>query len=133
MVLVLRGGRRYGGDTEQDVRVCLGQSVHNVALVALGGECVLAPAHLRQPSQPEVHLLRRDGRGGRGEELAGLDIVGIVVKYSNCNQMGREVLEGLRLSQSQQRQLSRKINKRIMHCPSRYMKQLSCHIFKLSQ
>ena len=82
VVLVLRGGRRYGGDAEEDVRVCLGQSVHYVALVALGGERVLAPAHLRQPGQPEVHLLRRDGRGGRGEELAGLEIEGIIVKKS---------------------------------------------------
>ena len=33
------------------------------------------------------------------------------------NQMGREVLEGLHASQSQQRQLSRKINKRIIAHP----------------
>ena len=31
--------------------------------------------------------------------------------------MGREVLEGLRVSQSQQRPLSRKINKRIIALP----------------
>ena len=34
-----------------------------------------------------------------------------------CNQMGREVLEGLRVYQSQQRPLSRKINKRIIAHP----------------
>ena len=33
---------------------------------------------------------------------------------THTNQMGREVLEGLRVSQSQQRPLSRKINKRII-------------------
>ena len=80
VVLILRCGRRYGGDAKEDVRVCLGQSVHNVALVALGGERMLAPAHLRQPGQPEVHLLRRDSRGGRGEELAGLEVKRIIVR-----------------------------------------------------
>ena len=59
MVLVLRGGRRDGGDSEQDVRVCLGQPVHDVAALArldliallvgeIGGEGVLAPAHLNK-------------------------------------------------------------------------------------
>ena len=68
VVLVLRGGRRDGGDAEQDVRVGLGQPVHDVsalarlalgliALVCLGGERVLAPAHLRQPHQPEVQCI----------------------------------------------------------------------------
>ena len=60
VVLVLRGGRRDGGDAEQDVRVGLGQPVHDVSalgrldLIALvgeiGGEGVLAPAHLRPES-----------------------------------------------------------------------------------
>ena len=36
---------------------------------------------------------------------------------ASCNQMGREVLEGLRVSQSQQCPLSRKINKRIIAHP----------------
>ena len=35
----------------------------------------------------------------------------------SCNQMGREVLEGLRVSQSQQSPLSRKISKRIIAHP----------------
>ena len=82
MILVLRGGRRYGGDAEEDIRVGLGKSIHNVtafaaALVPLGrggGECVLALANLRQPGQPEVHLLCRDGRGGGGKELSRLEI-----------------------------------------------------------
>ena len=87
MVLVLRGGRRDGRDAEEDVRVGLGQPVHDVAalvligLIALGGkivgitgERVLAPAHLRQPRQPEVRLLRRDGGGRRAKELARLGV-----------------------------------------------------------
>ena len=88
VVLVLRGGRRDGGDAEEDVRVGLGQSVHDdVALFRLarggGGQRVLAPAQLRQPGQPEVHLLRRDGRGGSAEELASLEVGGIVAKKTN--------------------------------------------------
>ena len=35
----------------------------------------------------------------------------------SCNQMGMEVLEGLRVFQSQQRRVSRKINKRINSHP----------------
>ena len=40
-----------------------------------------------------------------------------VADTAPSNQMGREVLEGLRVSQSQQRPLSRKINKRIIAHP----------------
>ena len=38
-----------------------------------------------------------------------------------CNQMGMEVLEGLRVFQSQQRRVSRKINKRINSHPVKYI------------
>ena len=41
-------------------------------------------------------------------------------RQSLSNQMGMEVLEGLRVSQSQQRPLSRKINKRINSHPVTY-------------
>ena len=60
-------------------------------------------------------------RGGNGFDLGILnrkkDVLGYGYQYGKSKQMGREVLEGLRASQSQQRPLSRKINKRITAHP----------------
>ena len=63
-------------------------------------------------------------RGGNGFDLGILnrkkDVLSYGYQYGKSKQMGREVLEGLRASQSQQRPLSRKINTRINAHPVTY-------------